>query len=150
MSYCIKRADSGDIPALYDLQLLAFESEAEMIGSRDVPALLESREHHQNDFSNWVTLKLLNDSDEIIGAIRYRRSGDVIEIGRLMVHPDFRQQGLAQRMLAEVDKACPQETKELYTCTKSWINIRLYEKTGYKAFKEVTENSGLSFVYMRK
>ena len=150
MSYCIKRADSGDIPALYDLQLLAFESEAEMIGSRDVPALLESREHHQNDFSNWVTLKLLNDSDEIIGAIRYRRSGDVIEIGRLMVHPDFRQQGLAQRMLAEVDKACPQETKELYTCTKSWINIRLYEKTGYKAFNEVTENSGLSFVYMRK
>ena len=150
MSYCIKRADSGDIPALYDLQLLAFESEAEMIGSRDVPALLESREHHQNDFSNWVTLKLLNDSDEIIGAIRYRRSGDVIEIGRLMVHPDFRQQGLAQRMLAEVDKACPQETKELYTCTKSWINIRLYEKTGSKAFKEVTENSGLSFVYMRK
>ena len=52
--------------------------------------------------------------------------------------------------MAEVEKACPYSTKELYTCTKSWINIRLYEKIGYKPTKEVTENSGLSFVYMQK
>ena len=48
-----------DIPALYDLQLLAFESEAEMIGSRDVPALLESREHHRQEFPTWITMKLV-------------------------------------------------------------------------------------------
>ena len=67
-----------------------------------------------------------------------------------MVHPDHRRKGLAQRLMLEVDRAFPRETKELYTCTKSWINIRLYEKIGYKPTKEVTENSGLSFVYMQK
>ena len=139
-----------DIPALYDLQLLAFESEAEMIGSRDVPALLESREHHRQEFPNWITMKLVNDEGKIVGAIRYRPDGGIIDVGRLMVHPDYRRQGLAQRMLAEVDRACPDLTRELYTCTKSWINIRLYDKMGYRPVREVTEESGLSFVYMRK
>lgn len=146
----IVKAEIRDTSALYDLQLLAFESEAEMIGSRDVPALLETREENQEDFVSWITLKLVNASDEIIGAIRYRKIDDLIEVGRLMIHPNYRQRGLAQRLLSEVDKACPGETKELYTCTKSWINIRLYEKMGYTAVKEVTEDSGLSFVYMRK
>ena len=143
-------ATEQDIPLLYDLQLLAFESEAEMIGSRDVPALMESREHHRTDFPNWTTLKLVNDAGAIVGAIRYRPDGELIDVGRLMVHPDFRHQGLAQMMLAEVDRACPDRVRELYTCTKSWINIRLYTKMGYTAVKEVTEDSGLSFVYMRK
>ena len=144
------RATQEDIPVLYDLQLLAFESEAEMIGSRDVPALMESREHHREDFPNWITMKLVTDDGEIVGAIRYRPDGDIIDVGRLMVHPDYRHQGLAQQMLAEVDRACPDLTRELYTCTKSWINIRLYTKMGYRPVREVTEESGLSFVYMRK
>ena len=144
------KATPHDIPELYDLQLLAFESEAEMIGSRDVPALMESREHDQAYFVNWTTMKLVDEGDKIVGAIRYRPDGGLIDVGRLMVHPDYRHQGLAQQMLLEVDRACPNEIKELYTCTKSWINIRLYDKMGYVPVKEVTEDSGLSFVYMRK
>ena len=146
----IVKANHQDISELYQLQLLAFESEAEMIGSRAVPALMETEEHNRNDFTNWITLKMVNSADEIIGAIRYKKVDDIVEIGRLMVHPDYRHRGLAQRLIEEVDRVCPQDTKELYTCTKSWINIRLYEKTGYSATKEVTEETGLSFVYMRK
>ena len=143
-------ATHDDIPALYDLQLLAFESEAEMIGSRAVPALLESREHHRADFPSWTTMKLVDDTGKLVGAIRYRPDGGLIDVGRLMVHPDYRRQGLAQQMLLEVDRACPDQIRELYTCTKSWINIRLYHKMGYVPVKEVTEDSGLSFVYMQK
>ena len=40
----IIQTNRNDIPELYRLQLLAFESEAEMIGSRDVPALQEAEE----------------------------------------------------------------------------------------------------------
>ena len=67
-----------------------------------------------------------------------------------MIHPDYRRCGLAQKLLAEVDVLYPDAVKELYTCTKSWSNIKLYEKMGYKAYKEHREDSGLSFVYMRK
>ena len=47
----IIHAEITDIPMLYQLQLIAFESEAEMIGSRDVPALQETEEN-QLDFLN--------------------------------------------------------------------------------------------------
>lgn len=146
----ILKANKSDISELYALQLLSFESEAEMIGSRQVPALLESEDENAADFANWDILKLVDDDGKIIGAIRSRQNNGIVEIGRLMVHPDHRRCGLAQFLLSEIDKAYPNDIKELYTCTKSWINIRLYEKMGYKAYKEHTEENGLSFVYMRK
>ena len=149
-SYTILPATAADIPALYELQLLAFETEAEMIGSRDVPALQESPEAHRADFANWTTLKLVGPDGDLLGAIRYRPAGEVMDVGRLMTHPSCRRMGLAQKLLAEVAQICPRDTLELYTCTLSWTNIRLYEKMGYRAVREVTEDSGLSFVYMRK
>ena len=135
----IGHAKENDIPELYQLQLLAFESEAEMIESRDVPALQETEKENCKDFSNWTTLKLEEDDGKIIGAIRYRRNSDFVEVGRLMVHPNYRRCGLAQILLSEVDSECAGERNELYTCTKSWSNILLYEKMGYKAYKEHTE-----------
>ena len=150
MKYRMKIATDNDISELYELQILAFESEAEMIGSREVPALKETKEHNREDFANWITLKLVNESDKIIGAIRYREQEGMIEIGRLMVHPEYRQRGFAMFMISEVDKMCPNQVKELYTCSKSWKNLRLYEKMGFVPFKEVIEGNGLSFVYMRK
>ena len=83
----ITRGDIRDVPELYRLQLLAFESEAEMIGSRNVPALLETESENAADFKNWDVLKIVNDHGEIIAAIRYRLLKDMIEVGRLMVHP---------------------------------------------------------------
>lgn len=143
-------AAEADIPEIYRLQLLAFESEAAMIGSRDVPALQEKEDDFRKDFANWTTLKLVTDEDVIVGVIRYRNDGDIIDVGRLMTHPDYRRRGLAAALLEAVDSACAGKTRELYTCTKSWTNIRLYEKIGYRPVKEIAEESGLSFVYMRK
>lgn len=89
------------------------------------------------DLKNWNTLKLENDNGKIIGAIRYRQSDGFMDVGRLMIHPDYRHRGLAQILLSEVDHLCPKEIKELYTCTKSWSNIQLYEKMGYKPYKKI-------------
>lgn len=143
-------AETEDIEALYAMQKLAFESEAAMIGSREVPALQETAAHFRLDFPHWMTLKAVDERGALCGAIRFRKDGSIIDVGRLMVHPSCRRQGLANALLAEVDKAFPSTVKELYTCTRSWTNIRLYEQVGYRPTKTVTEKSGLSFVYMRK
>ena len=65
-------AKEKDIKELYDLQLRAFESEAEMINSRNVPALMESYEENRADFINWTVLIKRDDSGKIIGAVRCR------------------------------------------------------------------------------
>ena len=146
----IVKATESDILDLYRLQLLSFESEAEMIGSRMVPALMESKEDYNDAFNQWHTYKMVDDAGRVIGGIRYQYDDGVVEVGRLMVHPDYRQQGLARKLLAFVDEQCSQDRRVLYTCTKSWINIKLYTKMGYKAVRDIQDDTGFSFVFMEK
>ena len=134
----IVKATESDILELYRLQLLTFESEAEMIGCRLIPALMESEEDYRGTFNQWHTYKMVDDAGKIIGGIRYQYDAGVVEVGRLMVHPDYRQQGLARKLLAFVDEQCSQDRRVLYT------------KMGYKAVREIQDDTGLSFVYMEK
>ena len=136
----IVKATESDILELYRLQLLTFESEAEMIGCRLIPALMESEADYSGTFNQWHTYKMVDDAGKIIGGIRYQYDDGVVEVGRLMVHPDYRQQGLARKLLAFVDEQCSQDWRVLYTCTKM----------GYKAVREIQDDTGLSFVYMEK
>ena len=121
-----------DAEELYALQLRAFESEAEMIGSRNVPALMETYEHSLADFHNWTVLLKRDDSGKIIGAVRYKRVDGHIDVGRLMVAPERRNRGVASDLLRAVEEMTGESTFELYTCTKSYSNIRLYERIGYR------------------
>ena len=143
-------ATEKDIRELYDLQLSAFESEAAMIGSRNVPALMETYEHSCKDFSNWTVLVRKDESGRIVGAVRFQPVDGHIEIGRLMVAPEHRNQGLATALMHAVEDFTGADVFELYTCTRSTININLYEKLGYRAYKEEQGEEDLSFVYMHK
>lgn len=143
-------AQEKDIRELFDLQLRAFESEAEMIGSRNVPALMESYEQNRADFENWTVLVKRDDTGRIIGAVRYREDGDHIEIGRVMVAPEHRNRGVAIGLMTAVEELTQAKVFELYTCTKSYININLYEKLGYRTYKVEQGDRDLSFAYMRK
>ena len=143
-------AEEKDIRELFDLQLRAYESEAEMIGSRNVPALMESFEENQADFKNWTVLIKRNDQGRIVGAVRFREEGDHIEIGRVMVDQEYRNRGVAIGLMAAVEEFTQAKAFELYTCTKSYININLYEKLGYKTYKVEQGDRELSFAYMRK
>ena len=145
-----KIASKADIAELYALQLRAFESEAEMIGSRNVPALMESSEENRADFDNWTVLVRRDESGKIIGAVRYKKVDDHIDVGRLMVAPEHRNRGVASGLMRAVEEATQEDTFELYTCTKSYTNIRLYEQLGYRIFKEERGERDLSFAYMRK
>lgn len=123
----IEQAKLSDIEELYSLQLLAFESEAEMIGSRSVPALMESFEQARDDFSQWSVLKAV-ENGAIIGAVRYRKQGEVVEIGRLMVHPNYRRQGLGKSLFQRLNCAVTvkslsftpaRKALQIFVCTRN-------------------------------
>ena len=143
-------AEEKDIRELYDLQLRAFESEAEMIGSRNVPALMETREENRRDFRHWTVLLRRDEAGAIVGAVRFRKEGDHVEIGRLMVAPEYRNRGVATGLMGAVEELTRESRFELYTCTRSYININLYEKLGYRVFREEQGEKDLAFAYMRK
>ena len=143
-------ADRTDMKELFNLQRSAFETEAEMIGSRDIPALKESYEHFCEDFDNWTVLIMRDVSGRITGAVRFRKTDDHIDIGRLMVAQEHRNKGIATGLMYAVEEVSEAGTFELFTISKSYTNIKLYEKLGYRAFMEKPGPEDYSFIFMRK
>ncbi len=139
-----------DIKELFDLQRSAFESEAEMIGSRDIPALKESYEHFCEDFDNWTVLVMRDAYGRITGAVRFRKTDNHIDIGRLMVAQEHRNKGIATGLMYAVEEVSEAGTFELFTSSKSYTNLKLYEKLGYRVFMEKPGPEDYSFIFMRK
>lgn len=148
--YTICRAERGDLREILALQYLAYQSEAALFGSRDIPPLKQTLSEVEAEFDRGVILKMLGKNGSIIGSVRAYESDGTVYIGKLMVHPDHRRKGLGSRLLAEIEQCFPHRRYELFTSTRSADNIRLYEKNGYRIFSRKPVSSELEFVYMEK
>jgi ribosomal protein S18 acetylase RimI-like enzyme len=146
----IKKAEKNDLQEILQLQYLAYQSEAELFGSKDIPPLKQTLEEVIDEYDNGLTLKMVGDDGYIIGSVRAREHDGTVYIGKLMVHPDHRNKGLGTRLLAEIERCFPNKRYELFTSTRSKDNIRLYEKNGYRIFARKSVNDELEFVYMEK
>ena len=61
-----------------------------------------------------------------------------------------KKKGMGTKLLLEIENQYPNHRYELFTSTKSISNIRLYEKLGYKKYKEEAVSEELQFVYLEK
>ena len=148
--YTVFRAGRGDLREILALQYLAYQSEAALFGSRDIPPLKQTLSEVEAEFDRGVILKMLGENGSIIGSVRAYESDGTVYIGKLMVHPDHRRKGLGSRLLVEIEQCCPHRRYELFTSTRSADNIRLYGKNGYRIFSSKPVSSELEFVYMEK
>ncbi|WP_407453892.1 GNAT family N-acetyltransferase [Methanobrevibacter sp.] len=146
----ICRATENDLPEILDLQYLAYQSEASLFESNDIPPLKQTLDELTDEFNNGVILKLVTEEDIIIGSVRANLKDKTAYIGKLMVHPDYRRKGLGSKLLTEIENCFPQKRYELFTSTKSVDNIRLYQKMGYVIFDQKEVSDGLVFIYMQK
>lgn len=146
----IIRAEFEDLPEILELQYLAYQSEAALFGSKDIPPLKETLEEVQEEYKKGTVLKLVTDEEEIIGSVRAYEKDGTAYIGKLMVHPDHRCKGYGSMLLKEIEKYFLGKRYELFTSTRSVDNIRLYEKNGYKIFDRKEIDAELVFVYMEK
>lgn len=103
-----------------------------------------------NEYNEGVILKLVSEDGVIIGSVRARAEGDSVCIGKLMVHPDYGGRGYGTKLLLEIEKQFPGKRFELFTSTRSFDNIRLYQANGYAEFKRKDVTDELTFVYMEK
>ena len=146
----IIRAEFEDLPEILELQYLAYQSEAALFGSKDIPPLKETLEEVQEEYKKGTVLKLVTDEGEIIGSVRAYEKDGTAYIGKLMVHPEHRCKGYGSMLLNEIEKHFPGKRYELFTSTRSVDNIRLYEKNGYRIFDRKEIDAELVFVYMEK
>ena len=162
MQYIIQKAEAADFPEIFELQHLAYLSEAQIYNDYTIQPLTQSVEEAAVDFQSGLVLKAVSNVDgRIIGSVRAHQvegSMDSIQIGKLMVHPDFQNQGLGRHLLQAIEAEFAESTRqfELFTGAHSEKNITLYEKSGYSKYtpepaahtEPATNEYG--FVYMRK
>jgi ribosomal protein S18 acetylase RimI-like enzyme len=146
----IERATVADAEEVLSLQKLAYKSEAEIYDDFTIPPLLQTLEEIKRDFKNQIVLKTTIDG-KIRGSVRAFARGETCYIGRLIVHPDFQNQGVGTKLMNKIEEIF-EETKrfELFTGHKSEKNLYLYQKLGYKVFKTVKANDQLDIVSLEK
>jgi ribosomal protein S18 acetylase RimI-like enzyme len=103
-----------------------------------------------SDLQQKEVLKVMMDG-RIIGSVRGEIRGDTGYIGRLIVHPEFQNQGIGTLLIKAIEERLSQAKRyELFTGHKSERNIHLYEKLGYRSFRIEPINDRLVQVYMEK
>ena len=145
----ILKAEASDLEAILNLQYLAYQSEAALFNNKDIPPLKETLEELTQEFNNGIILKMV-ENDVIIGSVRAYEKRRTAYIGKLMVHPDYRNRGYGSMLLRAIEKFYFDCRLELFTSTRSEANIRLYESLGYRIFKQQKIDEELTFVYLAK
>ena len=150
----IKKANFSDLEGILDLQKLAYISEAKLYEDYSIEPLKQTIKDIQKEYENGIILKTLNNDFNIIGSIRAYKVNHTVFIQKLIVHPDFQNNGIGQRLLEAIEKyfiAIDSNIEfKLFTGYKSSKNIYLYKKSGYIEFKSEKISKNLNFIHFKK
>jgi len=137
----IEQAELHDLEEILRLQKQAFITEAELHGNYHIEPLNQTYESILGDFNTYTFLKAVNENN-IIGSVKYKAVDNTVWIGKLIVSPLLRKQGLGRKLLLEVEIRNPEATKyQLFTAASSIQNIRLYESVGYKIYRKYKDET---------
>ena len=150
MSTCISAATIDDAAAIFDLQQLAYQTEAAIYHDYGIPPLRETLDELRSQFGSKRFLKAVEDQ-WIVGSVRAFQHQATCFVERLIVDPDHRRRGIGTALLHEIEAAFPAARRfELFTGHKSVNNIRLYERLGYRAFRQKPVHERLTLVFLEK
>jgi GNAT superfamily N-acetyltransferase len=146
----IKRASIENAEEILKLQKLAYISEAEIIDDFTIQPLHQTMDEILSEFSHQIFLKVELDN-RIVGSVRTYLERGTVHIGKLIVHPNHQNLGIGTKLLHAAEIQFPDaERYELFTGQKSERNLYLYEKNGYRAFKNKKVSEKLSLVFLEK
>jgi ribosomal protein S18 acetylase RimI-like enzyme len=127
-------AEPADFPLLYAMQLTAYATES-LLYDEPIPPMVQSLAEAVADCERNLVLKACLDG-RIIGSVRGRLMVDRCQVSRLMVLPEYRRLGVGTALLRALEQALPARHYELFTGSRSSGNIRLYQKLGYRIYRE--------------
>jgi GNAT superfamily N-acetyltransferase len=146
----VERATVDDAEEILSLQKLAYQSEAEIYDDFTIPPLTQTLEEIKKDFESQIFLKAVTGGKNI-GSVRAFMKEGTCYVGRLIVHPDFQNQGIGTQLMNRIEEVFKGAQRfEIFTGHKSERNLYLYEKLGYKRFKTVTASEKLTIIYLEK
>jgi GNAT superfamily N-acetyltransferase len=150
MNISICRAGLADAAGILALQKLAYRSEARLNDDWSIPPLVQTLPDIEGEFGAKVVLKAMS-GEQIVGSVRASLASGTCLIGRLIVHPDHQGKGIGTLLMERIEAAFPRaERFELFTGIKSAQNIRLYQRLGYREYREENLSAKVRLVFMEK
>ncbi len=141
--------EKKDYEEILNLQKLAYQTEAEIYNDYYIPPLMQTLDEFVEEASQSTILKY-TEHNFIIGSVRAYQKNGTCYIGKLIVHPDYRNKGIGKKLLAAIEEHYEGLRYELFTGNRSEKNLAIYEKAGYRIFKIERVNESLSLVYLEK
>lgn len=146
----IEQATIHDAAEILTLQKLAYTSEAEIYNDFTIPPLHQTLAEIEAEFAEQSFLRHCANG-RIAGSVRAYANEATCFIGKLIVHPQYQNQGIGTRLLEEIENAFDQvERYELFTGHRSEKNLHLYRKLGYRIFRSHKLTEDLTLVFMEK
>ena len=146
----VEQATIDDAQEILALQKLAYQSEAEIYNDFTIPPLHQTLEEIKSEFVNQHFLKVCEEG-RIVGSIRTYQKEGTCYIGKLIVHPEYQNQGIGTKLLQEIENTFDNVVRyELFTGHKSQKNLYLYEKNSYRIFRRQEVTGGLILIFMEK
>ena len=145
----IQHANTNDLPEILDLQKLAFHENAMRYNDFNIPPLTQTIDELTRESKSHVILKAVIDN-KIIGSVRSCQKDDYAYIGRLIVHPDYQNQGIGRRLMIAIENEFDVPKYKLTTGHLDDKNIELYSKLGYKIGEKEKISENLYFIHMEK
>jgi ribosomal protein S18 acetylase RimI-like enzyme len=82
---------------------------------------------------------------EVVAALSYKRDDEIVDIHRLMVHPNHFRKGIANQLLADLEKVETGVQKIIVsTGSSNKPAVNLYKKLGFKEVGEIVVGEGVS------
>lgn len=146
----IQTATLRDAEEILALQKSAYISEAELYNDYGIQPLTQTLPELCDEMRTKVFLKL-EAAGRIVGSVRACEKAGTCCIGKLVVHPDYRNRGLGARLMAAIEARFTDSVRyELFTGHNSVKNLYLYQKLGYRMFKTEKITCNLCLVFLEK
>lgn len=147
----VARAARADAAEICVLQRCCWVTEAITNDTLGIPALHETL----TDVEEWIestTVWAVRRRERLIAAVRAHQVDDRWEIGRLMVAPDLRGQGLGRWLLEHAERHAPAGVRhyDLFTGSRSTRNLQMYKAAGYQEQAGPADRAVAGVVYLSK
>lgn len=144
------KASIQDAEELLEVQKKAFTKVAEFYNDFSIRPLIETIDEYKNEFNkfNYIKAEL---NDKIIASARGFEKENTCYIGRVVVVPEFQNQGIGKSLMKEIEFAFQAVNRyELFTGKNNFKTLKFYYDQGYKDFKSEFENENIELIYLEK
>lgn len=146
----IQRATEADVEAMYRIQMLAFEAEGRLCGTREIPPLQERSESILDHVRTQIAF-VAKDGDATVGCVRGVMDARTCTVRALVVEPSRHGQGIGSALLRALEAELRDVDRiDLTTNTIVEGNVAFYERHGYQQYSQTQVAPGIVLAHLAK